>query len=142
MKNICSSLKWILILSVVTSFTILACNKDNDDDGHSEGDTTAPVLTLSSPTDGQDLADGETIHIMGMATDEKALHQYTWSIKDAAGDTVHEGTESIHDQTEAEIHHMHVISGVTQATTWTVTVLVEDHGENSDEKSVTVNVNP
>lgn len=132
-------LKWTIAIGIAILFTLSACK--NDDDAHEPGeDMIAPVLTLSSPTEGQNFVNGDTIHIMGNATDETALHQYVWSIKDAAGSLLHEATESIHDQTEADIHQMHVVSDVTAATTWTVTIHVEDHGENESEKSININV--
>lgn len=142
MKNIFSSLKWILILCAATSFTLLGCNKDNGDDGQGEGDTVAPTLSLNSPTEGQTFMNGDTILITAMATDETAMHEYVWTIKDGGGLTVHEATVSVHNETEHDIEEMYEVSGVTSADTWMVTIHVEDHGENSDEKSVTVNVNP
>ena len=129
------------MLAVLLAIVLFQNCKGDEGDGQTGTDTTAPVLTLSSPTNGQPFVNGDTIHIMGKVTDETALHEYVWSIKDAGGTSVHEATVSVHDQIEHDIHEMHVVSGVTTASTWTVTVHVEDHGENSDEESVTVNVN-
>ncbi|MCB0521105.1 MAG: hypothetical protein H6577_26825 [Lewinellaceae bacterium] len=135
------SFKFLPMLTVLLAMVIFQNCKDDEGDSHEPGeDTTAPVLSLTSPTNGQNFVNGDTIHIMGTVTDETALHEYVWSIKDAGGATVHEATVSVHDKIEHDIHEMHVVSGVTAATTWTVTVHVEDHGENSDEESATLNV--
>lgn len=140
--NFFSSFKWVLILSAAISLTLVACNKDNGDDGHGEGDTVAPILSINSPTEGQTFMNGDTIHITAMAIDETAMHQYVWTIKDEGGSIIHEATVSVHNETEHDIEEMYEVGRIVSATTWTVSIQLEDHGENKDEKSVTVNVNP
>ena len=136
------SLRLAVIFCAATFLVLISCNKDDGDDGHGEGDTVAPVLSLNSPTDGQTFMNGDTIHISAMATDETSMHEYVWTIKDAGGTTVHEATISVHDETEHDIEEMYEVSGIASNNTWTISIQLEDHGGNMDEKMVTVNVNP
>lgn len=57
-------LKFSFVL--LTIFTVLSCSKDDKD-------TTAPVITITSPTDGIKLEKGKSYPIIGTVTDDTEL---------------------------------------------------------------------
>ncbi|MCB0521106.1 MAG: hypothetical protein H6577_26820 [Lewinellaceae bacterium] len=135
------SFKFLPMLAVLLAVVLFQNCKDDEGDGHElSEDTTAPVLILTSPTEGQDFVNGDTIHIIGKVTDDVLLDEYLWSVRNVGGAIVHEAIVNIHNQTEHDIHEMRIVSGVLTALTWEVVVHVEDHRGNIVEKSVAINV--
>lgn len=59
------------ILAIALSFVFTACGDDNDD-----GDTTAPVIELDEPEDGDELLIGSSIHFECDFSDNKMLGSY------------------------------------------------------------------
>lgn len=142
MQKQISDFKSIPMLAVLLAMFLFQNCKGAEGDGHELGeDTTPPVLTLISPTDGQNFVNGDTIQIIGKVTDDDSLHEYLWLIRNVReGPVVHEAIVGIHNQAEYDIHEISIVHGVLTALDWTVTVHVEDHSGNLAEESVTINV--
>jgi phosphate-selective porin len=131
-------------------FTI-SCSKggnsagDNGDGYHgppTPNDTTAPVLTINTPTNNQVFTSGNTISITGRITDDFGLFQGSIRITDdATGALLKEQLYVIHYVLSYDFNVPYV-TNVTTPSDYTVTVSFEDHGLNTTTQSVKVKVNP
>lgn len=128
---------YILFLSFLLSLvSVVACHKAEDD----SDDMTAPVLTITSPTDNASM--NGAVVITGQATDN-SLHEMSIKItKDADGSILWEKSPTVHDLTEYAINQTWTPSGIMASTPVTLTVTVEDHNENAVTKTVKFVVNP
>lgn len=124
-----------LIASALFFTAFAACKKDDDKD------TKAPVVTISSPTEGESIS-GE-VHIMVSLTDE-SLHELLISVTDdATGDTLYMPAEDpeVHDLTSFDFHD-HWTPNVSAETSVTLNVLAEDHSDNATTKTLKFKVKP
>ena len=118
--------------TIVASVSFGACHKHDHD--HDEDDTTAPVLTISSPaTDA--VVNGE-VQISGRATDE-SMHEMEIKVtKDSDGSELFSATPSVHDKTDYTIDQRFTPSGITAETAVTLTISVSDHSEHTTTQTV------
>lgn len=143
-----------ILISTISFFIITAavisCSKGSagGDDGNGGGhnvnpsDTTAPVLTISTPVTDQVFSGGSTISITGRITDDLGLYRGTiMVINDANAVVEKEQAYEIHGLLAYNFAIGYIPSVSTQ-TNYTVTVSFEDHGYNSTTKSVKIKVNP
>lgn len=119
-------------------FSAVACHDHDDHDGD---DKTAPVLTISEPTAGESLS-GE-IHIHGTVTDETSLHELSIKItRDSDNSEMFSAAPSVHDLTAYDFDEHWTPTGLTAETDVTLTIVVADHGDNNDTKTVKFKVKP
>jgi hypothetical protein len=105
-------------------------------------DTTAPGLTIYTPTANQEFLNNSVISITGKLTDNNGLYRGTIKIvNDNNGLVLVNQAYEIHGLLEYNFSLVHTVS-VTTASIYTVTVSFEDHGLNTTTKSVKVKVNP
>lgn len=124
----------LLLALFVSVFAFNACKDDND-----EGDTTAPVLTIEEPTEGESIS-GE-VHIHGKVTDE-SLHEMEIKVTlDSDGSELFKATPTVHDETEYHFDE-HFTPTVAAETPVTLTITVEDHTDNVTTKTVKFKVKP
>lgn len=83
-------------------------------------------------------ANGDTIRIAALVSDNVLLHDYLWGIGDTAGVVVPDTITFLHKKMEDEIRGMHVVSGVNAIALWTVTVHAADESFNDVEKKVNI----
>lgn len=133
MKNF----KILLLLAafaLTATLATVACHK------HDEDDTTAPVLTLESPTEGAVLS-GE-VHVHGKVTDE-SLHEMEIKVtNDATGAEYLKATPEVHDETEHSFDEHFTPTGLTGETAVTLVITVGDHSDHVTTKTVKFKVKP
>jgi hypothetical protein len=124
-----------LIASALLISVFAACKKDDDKD------SKAPVVTISSPTEGESIS-GE-VHIEFSVTD-KSLHELLVTVTDdATGDTLYMPAEDpeVHDLTSYDFHD-HFTPTVAAETNVTLNVLAEDHSDHATTKTLKFKVKP
>jgi DNA/RNA endonuclease YhcR with UshA esterase domain len=140
----------LLVLTVVFTALVSACSKSagsGEDDGGAvhvvtPNDTTAPVLTINTPTANQIFTTGNAITISGNVSDDYGLYQgYIRITNDANGFELRKQAYEIHGikSYNFSLSYTPVVSVVSD---YTVTVSFEDHGTNVTTKSVKVKINP
>lgn len=114
--------KITLILFAAISF--IACKK--------EPDTENPVISISSPTEGQMFSNGDSALIAFTVTDSD-LHGFDFTIiNSATSDTLFEEDEHSHDNvTFSKNYKLPAV-----ATQMRITIIGEDHNGNTSTKSV------
>jgi hypothetical protein len=130
MKNFKNTL---LLAAIALSSTFVACHNHGED----ENDTTAPVLTITSPS--VDASVSGAVSIAGTLTDEDSLHELSITVtKDADGATLFTPVKEIevHDLTSFTIAETWTPTGITAETAVTLIVVAEDHGGNKTTKTV------
>ncbi len=130
------------ILTVV----LISCSKGGSvpDDQHiiDNNDLIAPVIEITTPTDGQVFSYGNSISVTGKVTDVGGLYRGSIRItNDANGALIKEQLYEIHGFQLYNFNITHPAS-VAVASDYTVTVRFEDHGNNVTAASVKVKVNP
>lgn len=133
---------------IVTSTLLVACAKGNataDDGGvhtPTPSDTTAPVITITTPVMSQAFNSGNAINITGNISDDFGLYQgYIRIVNDANGFEMVRQPYVIHGVKSYNLNYTHT-PVVSAASDYTITVSFEDHGYNVTTKSVKVKVNP
>ncbi len=110
--------------------------------GYVPDDTTAPGVTIYTPSDNQSFVSGNTISVTGKVTDDFGLYRGTIKVvNDATGFALINQPYDIHGITSYNFS-IGASTTVTSATNYTVTVSFEDHGYNTTTKSVKIKMNP
>jgi hypothetical protein len=135
-----------LIITLASLGILSACSKGGStpDDNHiiDNNDVIAPVIEITTPTDGQVFANGNSINVTGKVTDDGGLYRGSIRItNDANGSLVKEQLYEIHGFQSFNFNISHTTS-ITAVSDYTVTVRFEDHGTNVTAASVKVKVNP
>jgi hypothetical protein len=114
----------ILLLSVCAS-----CHH------HDDNDTVAPTLSILSPTADASLTG--TVSIAGTTADEKSLHEISIVVtNDSDGAELFKAEPEVHNKANYSISEVWAPSGLGAETPVTLTVTVEDHGENKTVQTV------
>lgn len=138
------------IFFVVTCTALIAaCSRGGsggsaDDGPHviNDNDVVPPVVEITTPTEGQVFANGNSINMTGKITDDNGLYRGSIRItNDADGSIIKEQSYEIHGFLLYNFSLSHTVS-VTTAADYTVKVSFEDHGQNVSSKTVKVKVNP
>jgi hypothetical protein len=120
----------LYIVSVLIIFTSCEKEEDHHDHDHDEGDTTAPVIDLTSPSDSSVFHNGDTVFISGTVSDN-GLHTGTILIKnDTTAFEYFNQLHEIHIGETAIIEYMYIVSGITQNEMATFTASYSDHTGN------------
>lgn len=135
-----------LLYGVLGVFILVSCSKGGGtpDDNHiiDNNDVIAPVIEITTPTDGQVFTNGNSINVTGKVTDDGGLYRGSIRItNDANGALVKEQLYEIHGFQSFNFNISHT-TAVTTVSDYTVTVRFEDHGTNVTAASVKVKVNP
>lgn len=130
---------------------LLACSKGDDTTDNTgtggphvvtPNDTTAPEITILTPTLNQVFVNGGVISITGKITDDFGLYRGTIRVvNDATGNVLINQAYEIHGLLLYNFSINHSVTALT-ASDYIITVAFEDHGSNSASKSVKVKVNP
>ena len=130
---------------------LLACSKGDDTTDNTgtggphvvtPNDTTAPEITILTPTLNQVFANGGVISITGKITDDFGLYRGTIRVvNNATGTILMNQAYEIHGLLLYNFSINHTVAALT-ASDYTITVSFEDHGYNATTKSVKVKVNP
>lgn len=121
-------LKRIIIPSIICFATIIACNKETDNN--------APVISLLSPTEGQEINTTTDSVIIQATIDDADMHNYKYTVTNKAnGDTlIHINPR--HDHVE----HIDFYKGYKVVIAADLNALLvftaEDHSGNTSTKSV------
>src|SRR5262245_37895723 len=122
MKAITRSFFIFLLALAVSPAFFASCNKHDDDhhdDNHNDpGDTSKPVITMTSPSDSSMYNDGDTIWMKGAVTDND-MHEINLVLTgNSATDTLYEEELHVHGQTNSTINKFWVadVSTHTNAT--------------------------
>ena len=131
-------------LALITSCSRSGGIPDEPGGPHTEDpqDTIPPVITISSPSSGQEFANGSTVSITGNISDNKGLYRGTIRLTEDAGGTVlREQSYEIHGLLSYNFSLGHTVN-VSAVTDCTVTVSFEDHGYNRVTRSVRCKLRP
>ena len=145
--------QYLFFFAIAVACIAVSCSKGGEsgvaaDDGsggpphvYSAGDTTAPVLAITTPTANQVFTNGNVITVTGKITDDLGLYQGTIRIvNDANGDVLKQQQYEIHGILSYNFNIAYT-TAITAASDYTVTVTFNDHGLNATTKSVKVKVN-
>lgn len=125
-------------VAVFSIFTITSCQKKDD----TAPDANKVMITLSSPTDGQTISLGDTLHIAAQISYPSELHGYEITLTDSATGTVlFSDDEHVHDD------HFTInenwLDTLTTAATLQLKITVEiDHNGNEATKTVMLKSTP
>lgn len=130
-------LNWAFL--ILFSFAFIACDDDDDD---VTLDTTDPVITITSPTDGATVAPGGEINLEGNVRDNEGLEEITVSMTSPDGTTTELSDETIrdflNDDREADFDIDITVDANAAPGDWMVTVTAMDDAGNEASKSVMV----
>lgn len=122
--------KITITMIILLTITIMSCNKK------ATVDTTAPVITISSPTEGQDfmqMTATDSATVVANITDED-LHSYSILITQANGtDTllyVPETHQEVNDLNISKKFPLHAVAGTIS---YKIKMNAEDHSSNEGE---------
>ncbi len=121
----------LILFSTILTISISSCKKENPEE-------QGPVITLTTPTDEQDFAIGDTIFIHGEVTDNEALHELMVTLtKQETGDTVLNFMPSVHDM---ESFHIDTFYAPTDTVHIHFQLKIEawDHDNNKGELNYTL----
>lgn len=123
------------------SFTLISCKKKTTVSDY-------PSLTITSPTSGQSLAGGSTLHIMGTATasgtdDAHLLHELSITLTRASdGTQIWMADFSVHDLESYTIDTSFVLPTPSVRDSLVLDAEVVNHLTNSASQKVGFTVNP
>ena len=81
----------LILFATILTISISSCKKENPEE-------QGPVITLTTPTDEQDFAIGDTIFIQGDVSDNEELHEFMMVLyKEESGDTVINYMPTVHE---------------------------------------------
>lgn len=125
-------IKFLSIIATILVISFSSCKQTDDE---------KPVISLSTPTDEQDFAIGDTIFIHGEVTDNDALHELTVVLsKQETGDVVINYTPTVHDMTSFHIDTFYVPADLVHIH-YILKIEAEDHDNNSTELEYTLHWN-
>ena len=103
--------------------------------GCKKSDTTAPVITITSPDNNQVFAGGETVMLKATITDDQSIHMVHVTVLDnfTAGHVVH-SEEHTDSKSYEVVESFLAIAGRS----YTIDVEATDHGDNITTKQLTV----
>lgn len=126
-------MKKLLFFILLMSF--IACVKK--DEGKS-----APVVTISTPSEGQEFISGSPIAIKGSASDDASLHEGTVVVVKTDNNAEYFRKEpAVHDLRNFIIDYSYTPS-VSAATNLKIIATFYDHDDNKTEKVVNIKVKP
>lgn len=133
MNNVIKTIS-VIAISAAAIFFIQSCDKKKDNQ--------PPVITLTSPTEGTVVANGDELHINGTATDDDQLHEGRFQILPTDGSAALLDTSfSVHGLKEYHFHeHYHLHVTTTTNAVFKVTFI--DHDEALTTKEVSVTFEP
>ncbi|MEI9946865.1 MAG: DUF4625 domain-containing protein [Chitinophagaceae bacterium] len=125
-------IKYFLLL--LSTISLLSCSKNN---GKTD-DKVLPVITLSSPTNGQTFTAGTTINIVAAISDNNKLAEIHVHISNnATGQLV----ADIHRYPNASVYTLNETFQVQAGINYTIRVLAIDTSGNHETQTVTILVN-
>jgi len=105
--------------------------------GCSKKDEIAPLISVTSPTDNQIFAAGQTVNIKATVTDNEGIHMiHVIAIDNSGGHWVH--SEEHVDGKTFEINKSFVTN---PGKTYTITIDAIDHDENTTTKEIIISSN-
>jgi hypothetical protein len=134
-------------LFCICALFFFSCSRVGSPDGvinheHDENDDIFPVITVDKPTDNQQFANGDTIFIKGLFSDNKKLYNAWIKIHDDAfGSLIKQQYFETHVSATIPFDIYHITT-VTQPSNYTISLEVEDHGFNKSYKTMKIKVNP
>jgi hypothetical protein len=123
--------KNLLFIFLVTTF-FFACKKEEDHDhNHDETtDTTYPVVTIDSPVENEMFHNGDTVHMIGLVTDNELHNGVIKIIDDTTAFEYYSYYHYVHETSSSVIDFDYVVTGVTQNSAVTITFTYDDHAEH------------
>ena len=108
-----------------------SCNSDDIE-------VLGPVITLTTPTDQQDFAIGDTIFIQGDITDNEGLHELMVMVyQEESGNTILDYTPTVHDMASFHIDTF-VVPTDTVHVHYHLKIEAWDHDNNADSLNYTL----
>ena len=107
---------------------LCSCTKD-------AGDTSRPVIALTSPTDHQTFAAGQTVTISATITDNDELHEVHLYVRNKAT-----GAEVLHleEHTDLKTYNLLKTFAVQAGVTYKIELEANDHGDNEAKVEIEV----
>ena len=105
--------------------------------GCSKGDSTPPLITVTSPVNNQVFISGQSVTVKADIEDEDGLHMVHLIVTDNAGGHIVHFEEHYEGRTYQMIKSFSVQSGKT----YNIEVGATDHNENKGTKTLTVSAN-
>jgi len=103
--------------------------------GCSKTDTSAPVISLSSPVEHAVFAGGQTVHITGTITDNEGIHMVHVTVLDEStnGHLLH-----FEEHTDSKLYQLNQQFQVAAGRSYMIEVSAEDHDQNAANKELEV----
>lgn len=120
-------MKKMMMLSIA-AFLFFGCRKD-------AGDTKAPAIVITSPTNGQIYTAGQTVNIVATVTDEDEIHSVHLFVYNKAN-----YSDIIHEENHIDKNMYTLTRSFTAQAgiNYLITVQAEDHSYNQSQANVEV----
>ncbi len=121
----------LILFATILTISISSCKKENPEE-------QGPVITLTTPTDEQDFAIGDTIFIEGDITDNEALHELMVMLsKEETGEVVMHWMPVVHEMPSFHIDTFYVPTD-TSHIHFNLVIDAWDHDNNMTETNYTL----
>lgn len=133
-------MKKLIIITITGIILVLyACKKEKNE---APVDPDNPVITITKPKNHDIYDNGDTISIVGTATDNESLHEATLLLTvDNLGDTLYYENISVPDTTIFNFNSSYVVN-ITDAASVTLFVTFSDHEGNETTEKIHSHVRP
>jgi hypothetical protein len=118
-----------LITALFVCIAFSACKK---------ADTTAPMVHITNPTDGQSFTAGQTIHVQATLSDNTEIHHIHCRV-----DNTNTGQEILHfeDHIDQSTYNMDQSFTTQAGVTYKIEVEADDHSGNDTKVDISVSSN-
>jgi hypothetical protein len=118
-----------LFAALFICIALSACKKSDD---------TAPVVTITAPTDGQSFTAGQTVHVIATISDNTEIHHVHCRVNNANTDQ-----EILHfeDHIDQPTYNMDQTFTTQAGVTYKIEVEADDHSGNDTKKDISVSSN-
>ncbi len=133
MKNLKKNILFFILINIF----LIACKKD-------EEDISKPTISFIEPSqnDTISLSTVDSIQLKLTVTDNKSLHELSIKITNNIGAVIFSSIPDVHDKTNYEFNKYFQTSNVLTPTPMNLTVIVSDHDENTESKTLNFVLKP
>lgn len=122
------------LIYLILSLFIVSCHS------HDEDDTNAPILTITSPTNGFFTKNDTDLKILGKVTDE-SLHELSIKVQNKSDNKVlFSSTPEVHDKTSYDINETWKPTLTADTTNVYLAIEVYDHNDNKATDTISFKI--